>query len=95
MNYAFGHISVHPCDKADKGGCDQTCEKKGEEERICSCGVGFKLNADGQKCDKSMSIISNMEQDYIFEIITLLCRHFIYYFVLTIRYEILHSSSPL
>ena len=44
---------VHPCDKADKGGCEETCEKKGEEEFICSCPVGYKLNDDGKKCDKS------------------------------------------
>ena len=44
---------VHPCDKAEKGGCEQTCEKKGEEEYICTCPVGYKLNDDGKKCDKS------------------------------------------
>ena len=46
-------VLVHPCDKADKGGCEQTCEKKGEEDLVCTCGEGFKLNADGKKCDKS------------------------------------------
>ena len=55
--FLFGFILVHPCDKADKGGCEQTCEKKGEEEYICSCPVGYKLNDDGKKCDKSKSFI--------------------------------------
>ena len=44
---------VHPCDKADNAGCEQTCEKKGEEDFICTCPTGFKLNADGKKCDES------------------------------------------
>ena len=47
---------VHPCDKADKGGCERQCVKKGEEEFICACPLGFQLNYDGKKCDNSKSI---------------------------------------
>ena len=46
-------VLVHPCDKADKAGCEQNCEKKGEEDFVCTCSKEFKLNADGKKCDKS------------------------------------------
>ena len=46
-------VLVHPCDKADKAGCEQNCEKKGGEDFVCTCQKEFKLNADGKKCDKS------------------------------------------
>ena len=61
QNWILVHVSdwfeiyvllVHPCDKEDKGECEETCEKKGETF-ICSCPPGSKLNADGKKCDKS------------------------------------------
>ena len=46
---------VHPCDRGDNAGCDQTCTKKGDEA-VCECGPGFILNNDGKKCDPSKSI---------------------------------------
>ena len=45
------YISVHPCDKPDRAGCEQTCSKKGEEA-VCECTAPtFKLAADGKACD--------------------------------------------
>ena len=52
--YSSMHIfvSVHPCDKADKGGCEHTCNKKGDEAE-CSCDDGYLLAQDGKSCEKS------------------------------------------
>ena len=44
-------IETHPCDKPNKGGCQQICSKKGDEAE-CECDEGFKLAADGKSCDK-------------------------------------------
>lgn len=45
-------ISVHPCNKPDRAGCEQTCSKKGEEA-VCECEVpAFKLAVDGKTCDE-------------------------------------------
>ena len=45
-------ILVHPCDKENKGGCSQICNKKGDEA-LCACDEGFELDTDGQTCNKS------------------------------------------
>ena len=46
-------LPVHPCDKADKAGCEQTCNKKGVEAQ-CACEEGFLLKEDGKTCKESM-----------------------------------------
>ena len=49
-------LSVHPCDKDDKGGCEQVCEKKGEEA-VCKCNEGFKpTEEDANKCEEGKDI---------------------------------------
>ena len=43
---------VHPCDQQNRGGCNQTCTKSGEEAK-CTCRTpDFKVNVDGISCDK-------------------------------------------
>ena len=42
---------MHPCDKPSKGGCEQMCEKMGNEA-ICKCNAGYTLEADGQSCSE-------------------------------------------
>ena len=39
--------NVHPCDKPDKAGCEQTCLKNGDAAK-CSCSEGFNLGEDGK-----------------------------------------------
>ena len=48
------YFLVHPCDKKTYGGCEQVCNKDGENAK-CSCEPAeeFTLNADGKTCDKS------------------------------------------
>merc|ERR1712203_551459 len=42
---------IHPCDKADKGGCDDVCTKVGNSAK-CSCTkTGYTLKADGKGCE--------------------------------------------
>lgn len=48
-------FSVHPCDQPDKGGCEQICNKKGDEGQ-CGCNEGYKL-VDGKTCEKSMILV--------------------------------------
>ena len=43
---------VHPCDRSDNGGCQQKCNKDGDEF-TCSCDKGFKLADDKAACSKS------------------------------------------
>ena len=43
-------FSVHPCDQPDKAGCEQVCNKEGDEGK-CDCNEGYKPN--GKKCEKS------------------------------------------
>ena len=52
--YLFFILPVHPCDKKTKGGCEQVCNKDGDNV-ICSCepAEDFTLNTDGKTCDKS------------------------------------------
>jgi len=47
-------ILVHPCDKADNGGCSQICNKK-NETHACSCEAGFLLKRDKMTCKKGWS----------------------------------------
>ena len=44
---------VHPCDKADKGGCAHICTKKGDYRFICQCRKGYKLDKDFRECNRS------------------------------------------
>lgn len=48
----FFNFSVHPCERADKGGCSQTCEKDGDDAK-CGCLDGYALGEDGKECEKS------------------------------------------
>ena len=47
INYLF---LVHPCDKPNRGGCEQICKKKGDGA-VCQCKAGFILSEDGKQCD--------------------------------------------
>ena len=40
---------VHPCDRKDNGGCNQVCDKEGDN-KTCSCDEGFELLPDGVNC---------------------------------------------
>ena len=42
-------VKIHPCDKKDKGGCEQTCTKYGDNAK-CECDSGKVLNQDGKTC---------------------------------------------
>ena len=43
---------MHPCDKDDKAGCEQVCNKKGDEA-LCGCEEGYKVSEDdANKCEK-------------------------------------------
>ena len=44
-------LSVHPCDKTNKAGCEQLCKKKGDEA-VCKCKPGFKLAKNRKNCTK-------------------------------------------
>ncbi len=48
--YYFTNL-VHPCDKANKGGCSQICNKR-KEFHVCSCKAGFVLGKDKKSCNK-------------------------------------------
>ena len=51
-------ISVHPCDKTTKGGCEHVCEKDGDEP-VCKCNKDYKLNELNKKtCSKSKLFIT-------------------------------------
>ena len=52
-------LLVHPCDKKNKGGCEQICNKKGDGV-ICSCENGYKLFDDKKSCVKSMLCFSSI-----------------------------------
>ena len=41
---------MHPCDQPDKAGCEETCEKKGDEA-VCGCPAEYQLSADGKSCE--------------------------------------------
>ena len=46
------YLPVHPCDKETKGGCDQICNKDGDDA-VCACNEpDYKLAEDGKSCDK-------------------------------------------
>jgi len=41
---------VHPCDQSNKGGCDDSCTKNGDEA-VCRCSQpNFQLHSDGKTC---------------------------------------------
>ena len=42
---------VHPCEKENKGGCSQICNKR-KEKHECSCEVGYVLTRDKRTCKK-------------------------------------------
>ena len=44
----------HPCDKKANGGCEQTCNKDGDNA-VCSCAEDYKLKEDGS-CEKGASL---------------------------------------
>ena len=44
-------IPVHPCDRPDKGGCEDICNKV-EELAVCTCSEGFELT-DQNTCEPS------------------------------------------
>ena len=41
---------MHPCDQPDKAGCEETCEKKGDEA-VCGCPDEYQLAGDGKSCE--------------------------------------------
>ena len=46
--------TVHPCDQANKGGCNDTCTKNGDQAD-CSCTkTGHILHTDGKNCGKGV-----------------------------------------
>ena len=49
--YFVCSFSVHPCQRANKGGCDHKCTQDGKE-RTCSCtnDIDFQLQDDGKTC---------------------------------------------
>ena len=40
---------VHPCDKGSNGGCNQVCNKVGDDF-TCSCNEGYTLSVDKESC---------------------------------------------
>ena len=48
-------FTVHPCDKDTKGGCDQICNKDGDDA-VCACMKGYETNDGGKTCTKSKSL---------------------------------------
>ena len=45
-------FSVHPCDQSSNGGCNQKCEKNGEEAK-CGCKEEYEMTDDGKTCKES------------------------------------------
>ena len=44
--------SVHPCDRKNNGGCQQTCLKTTGLNYKCACRKNFELEEDGKTCEK-------------------------------------------
>ena len=42
---------VHPCDEANRGGCQHICLKR-NNMAVCKCKLGFTLEEDGKSCEK-------------------------------------------
>ena len=42
---------MHICDRGQNGGCEQICNKKGNQA-TCSCKKGFDLSEDGKSCEE-------------------------------------------
>ena len=52
MFVCFLFYLVHPCDKPNKGGCDQRCNKDGDQFN-CSCKpIDYILAEDRKSCTK-------------------------------------------
>ena len=49
-------LSVHPCDKPSKGGCQHKCNKNATKF-FCSCQPGYELDKNGRTCGKGRSIL--------------------------------------
>ena len=45
-------ISVHPCDRRNKGGCSQICNRKDDRLYTCSCKPGFEIAKNKMTCNK-------------------------------------------
>ena len=54
---------VHPCDKANKGGCSQICYKMNETYE-CSCEPGFILRKDKATCQKGW-LLSLTDENFV------------------------------
>lgn len=48
-------ILVHVCDSGNNGGCDQICNKDGDQA-ACTCRKGFKLSSDKVSCIKGNAL---------------------------------------
>ena len=57
-------ILVHPCDKPNKGGCGQICNKR-KEWHVCSCKTGFVLGRDNKTCNKGEWINNSTLRIYV------------------------------
>ena len=58
----FFFISVHPCDQGANAGCEQVCNKKGDDP-LCGCNDGFKVSEEDQtKCEKSKSFFTGQAE---------------------------------
>ena len=55
---------VHPCDKPNKGGCGQICNKR-KEWHVCSCKTGFVLGRDNKTCNKGEWINNSTLRIYV------------------------------
>lgn len=48
--FKFIFLLVHPCDRNDNGGCNQICNKDGDDVQ-CGCAAGFKFaDNDNKTC---------------------------------------------
>ena len=45
----FEHVTA-PCESPQNGGCSQLCVPSAAGGRVCRCGQGYRLQADGTTC---------------------------------------------
>ena len=64
INELYLFITVHPCDSAEKGGCEHVCNKDGDQS-VCSCNDGYKLKEDQHSCVKSKSTLMCGKFDHL------------------------------
>ena len=51
QSYIRTFFSVHPCEKKEKGGCEEKCVKGVGLKFTCACPQeGFELDTDGKSC---------------------------------------------